>query len=196
MPVVTMIEEPESAEVREFYDLLARTSQGLGVLNVFKVMAHSPELMKAWWAMMTVLFTRLELPARDRELAILRLFQIKGGAYGFAHHVRIGRQVGITDEHIAHLHVHQEHPCFNDRDRLVLRYTDAVTRLDADAPAIAEEVKRALGERQLVELTFCIANWNLMAHVLEPLRIEMEEATKSYLPQNWRGRNPEEGKGQ
>ena len=187
MSVVTMIEQPESAEVREFYELLDRTSRGLGVLNVFKVMAHTPDLMKAWWGMMTVLLTRLELPARDRELAILRLFQIKGGAYGFAHHVRIGRQAGISDEQIAALSQHEKSALFDDHDRLVLRYTDAVTRIDAGAPAIAEEVKRALGERQLVELTFCIANWNLMAHVLEPLQIEMEEATKQFLPANWRG---------
>ncbi len=187
MSVVTMIEEPESPDMREFYALLDRTSRGLGVLNVFKVMAHTPELMKAWWGMMTVLLTRLELPARDRELAILRLFQIKGGAYGFAHHVRIGRQVGITDKQIAGLSLHQESPLFDEHDRLVLRYVDAVTRLDADAPAIAEQVKRSIGERQLVELTFCIANWNLMAHVLEPLQIEMEDATRAFLPANWRG---------
>lgn len=187
MSVVTMIEEPESADVREFYQLLDRTSRGLGVLNVFKVMAHTPELMKAWWGMMTVLLTRLELPARDRELAILRLFQIKGGAYGFAHHVRIGKQAGITDEQISALSQHRTSILFDDHDRLLLRYIDAVTRLDSDAPAIAEEVKRAIGERQLVELTFCIANWNLMALVLEPLQIEMEDATKPYLPPNWRG---------
>ncbi len=186
MSVVTMIEQPESADVREFYELLDRTSRGLGVLNVFKVMAHTPDLMKAWWGMMTVLLTRLELPARDRELAILRLFQIKGGAYGFAHHVRIGRQAGITDEQIAALSQHEKSALFDDHDRLVLRYTDAVTRLDAGAAQIAEQVKQAIGERQLVELTFCIANWNLMAHVLAPLQIEMEEATKQYLPRNWR----------
>jgi hypothetical protein len=67
----------------------------MGVLNVFKVMAHSPELLRSWWQMMTVLLTKLELPARYRELAILRLFQIKGGAYGFAHHVRIAKMIGI-----------------------------------------------------------------------------------------------------
>lgn len=186
MSVVTMIEEPESPDVREFYELLDRTSRGLGVLNVFKVMAHSPELMKAWWSMMTVLFTRLELPARDRELAILRLFQIKGGAYGFAHHARMGAQVGITAEQVAALASHADSALFNERDRLVLRYTDAVTRLDEDASAIAGEVRDAMGERQLVELTFCIANWNLMAHILEPLQIEMEEATKRLLPPHWR----------
>jgi alkylhydroperoxidase family enzyme len=71
----------------------------------------------------------------------------------------------------------------------VLRYADAVTRMDAAAPAIASEVKAALGERQLVELTFCIANWNLMAHLLEPLQIELEEPVKAHLPSDWRSSN-------
>jgi alkylhydroperoxidase family enzyme len=187
MAVVSLIEDPETDELRELYGVLERVGQDLGVLNIFKVMAHSPELMSAWWRMMVVLLTRLALPARYRELAILRLFQIKGGAYGFAHHVRVGIQAGITHEQIAALLRHAASGCFDPRDELVLRYTDAVTRLDADASAIAELVKREFGEQQLVELTFCIANWNLMAHLLEPLEVPLEEGIKQYLPAAWRG---------
>ena len=186
MATVSMIETPPSPEVREFYELVERASRGLGVLNVFKVMAHTPELMKSWWGMMTVLLTRLELDARHRELAILRLFQIKGGAYGFAHHVRIGRNAGITDDEIAGLSEYATNGRFGAEDTLVLRYTDAVTELRDDAATIATEVKAAFGERTLVELTFCIANWILMAHLLQPLQIELEPAAQEYLPANWR----------
>lgn len=186
MSVVRMIEQPESDDLRAFYDLLERAGRDMGVLNVFKVMAHSPELLRSWWQMMTVLLSKLELPARYRELAILRLFQVKGGAYGFAHHVRIAKMIGVSEDAIAQLAQHEESVAFDATDKLVLRYTDAVTRMDAAATAIAEEVKAALGERQLVELTFCIANWNLMAHLLEPLQIELEEPAKAYLPSNWR----------
>lgn len=185
MAVVSMIETPGSPELREFYGLAERASRGLGVLNVLKVMAHSPELMRSWWTMMTVLLTRLELSPRHRELAILRLFQLKGGAYGFAHHVRIGRQVGITDEEVRDLARYQSATAFDDADRLVLRYTDAVTLLRDDAPSLAQEVKASLGERQAVELTFCIANWNLMAHLLLP-QIELEPGVEDYLPKDWR----------
>ena len=187
MAVVSYIEEPDSPEVQEFYELIERSSRGLGVLNVFKAMAHTPELMRSWWEMMTVLLTKLELPVRDRELAILRLFQIKDGAYGFAHHVRIARLVGISDEEIADLSRYDTSDRFSDRDRLVLRYTDAATELREEAPALAAELKAHLGERQLVELTFCIANWNLMAHLLLPREIELEPAAREYLPANWRG---------
>jgi alkylhydroperoxidase family enzyme len=186
MAAVTMIEKPESPEVQAFYDRIAGASGGLGVLNVFKVMAHSPEVMAAWWDMMALLFTKLELSHRHRELAILRLFQIKGGEYGFAHHVRIGRRVGITDEEIAALSSHETSSLFDDTDHLVLRYTDAVTLLRDDAQSIAQDVKAALGERQLVELTFCIGNWNMMAHLLLPLDIELEDAAKEYRVEGWR----------
>lgn len=185
MGAVTPIETPPTDELRQFYERIERASRGLGVLNVFKVTAHSPELLESWWQMMVVLFTRLRLDVRLRELAILRLFQLTRCAYGFAHHVRIGRDAGVTDEQVAALSRYDESDLFSPLDKLVLRYTDAVTRLDSSAPAIAAELRAHLSEREIVELTFCIANWNLMAHLLLPLEVELEPAAREWLPQGW-----------
>lgn len=185
MAAVTPIETPPSDEVRAFYERIERTSRGLGVLNVFKVMAHTPELMESWWRMMAVLFGRLQVDPRLRELAILRLFQLTRCEYGFAHHVRIGREAGITDEQIGALHSYATDDRFSPLDTLVLHYADAVTRLEDTAPSIAAELRAHLSERELVELTFCIANWNLMAHLLLPLEIELEPAARQYLPASW-----------
>jgi alkylhydroperoxidase family enzyme len=69
----------------------------------------------------------------------------------------------------------------------VLEYTDAVTRLDDAAPALAGKLREHLSEREVVELTFCIANWNLMAHLLLPLEIEVEEGVRQYLTPGWDG---------
>ena len=185
MPAVTPIETPPTDQLREFYERIEATSGGLGVLNVFKVMAHTPDLLDAWWRMMATLFSQLELDARLRELAILRLFQIKRSPYGFAHHVRIARQVGVSDEQISALAAEPSSDLFSKLDALVLRYTEAVTTLDDSAPALASELRAHLSEREVVELTFCIANWNLMAHLLMPLEIELEPAAQEYLPADW-----------
>ena len=48
MAVVSQVETPNSPQLQEFYELIERTSRGLGVLNVFKVMAHTPDLMRVW----------------------------------------------------------------------------------------------------------------------------------------------------
>ncbi len=185
MTAVAPIETPTSEEVREFYERIEATSRGLGVLNVFKVMAHSPELMRSWWQMMIVLLTRLELNPRLRELAILRLFQVTSVAYGFAHHVRLGKDVGLTDEEIADLGSYAQSGRFSELEKLVLRYTDAVTKLDDGAPSVAGELSAYLSEREVVELTFCIANWNLMAKLLMPLEIELESSATQFLPSDW-----------
>lgn len=185
MPAVSSIESPDTPELRDFYATIEGASRGLGVLNVFKVMAHSPELMQSWWRMMVVLLTRLQLDARIRELAILRLFQLKGSSYGFAHHVRIGKDVGLTDEDIASLAAYAKSDRFSTLDRLVLQYTDAATKLDKSAPVLARELRAHLSEREVVELTFCIANWNLMAHLLMSLDVELEPAAKEFLPPGW-----------
>ena len=185
MTAVSPIETPQTDELRAFYERIERTSGGLGVLNVFKVLAHSPELMESWWRMMAVLFARLQLEPRLRELAILRLFQITRSPYGFAHHVRIGRDAGITDEQIAALDAYEASELFSPLEKLVLRYTDAVTRPEDASTEIASELRAHLSEREVVELTFCIANWNLMAHLLLPLGIELEPAAQAYLPERW-----------
>jgi AhpD family alkylhydroperoxidase len=185
MAVITPTDAPTTEELQQFYERVSRASRGLGVLNVFKTAAHSPELMQSWWQMMVVLLSRLQLSPRLRELAILRLFQLTRCEYGYAHHVRIGRDAGITDGEIAALAAYETSELFSPLDKLVLRYTHAVTKLTAGAPAIAEALKGELPERELFELTFCIANWNLMAHLLLPLQIDLEPAAREYLNAGW-----------
>src|SRR4030042_4849608 len=113
MAVVSQVEAPDSPELQEFYARIERTSGGLGVLNVFKVMAHTPELLRSWWDMMMVALTRLSLDARLRELAILRLFQVLRCEYGFAHHVRLARRIGVTAAEIDALGQSEAAPGFS-----------------------------------------------------------------------------------
>ena len=185
MAAVTLIETPDSPELKEFYERVEGVSAGLGVLNVFKTMAHSPDLMQSWWGMMAVLFARLKLDPRQRELAILRLFQIRRCDYGYAHHVRIGKQVEITDEQLAEMDKYANSDAFSALDKQVLEYTDAVTNLEERSIELAAGLREHLSEQEVVELTFCIANWNLMVHLLLPLEIELEERVKEFLPADW-----------
>ena len=186
MAAVTPIETPTTDELREFYERIEQTSRGLGVLNIFKVMAHTPQLMDSWWRMMAVLLTRLQLDPRLRELAILRLFQLTDTAYGFAHHVRLSKDIGLTDEDVASLKGYADSDHFSALDKLVLQYTDAVTKLEGEAPSLAAKLREHLSEQEIVELTFCIANWNLMAHLLLPLEIDLEPGVREFLPADWR----------
>ncbi|GBD13871.1 hypothetical protein HRbin24_01915 [bacterium HR24] len=184
MAVVSDVTGERDEETRRFLERAARAGGGQ-VLNVFRVAAHSPELAHAWWDMMRVALTRLSLAPRLRELAILRVFLLARVPYGFVHHVTIARRLGMSDREIWAVRYYESDPTLGELERLVLRYTDATVALDGRAQSLARELLAHLSERELVELTFCIGIWSMMARLLSALGVEMDEGTQSLLPGWW-----------
>jgi 4-carboxymuconolactone decarboxylase len=185
MSVIPKIDESDSEELRELYERLS--ANPMGNLNLFRIMAYNPKLLRNWLRMATPLLTGgLSLEPRLREIAILLVAQNVRSAYEFGHHIPIARAAGVTDEEIAALNDFPESGCFSDVERAVIRYTDAVSRLDAAAPDLARELRRWLSDRELLELSFCIGHWNMVARVLVPLEVEVDDLLEATLPEGWR----------
>src|SRR5712691_8231891 len=118
MSVIPLIEEPDSDDLRDLYARLSATMPGIGVLNIFKVMAHNPSLLRDWLRLATPLLTGcLALSPRLREIAILRIAQVSGSEYEFAHHIRIAQQAGLSEEEIASLKNYDDTELFSELDR-------------------------------------------------------------------------------
>ena len=185
MPVVPTVEQPDNDDLRDMYERLE--AGPLGNLNVFKTMAHNPKMLRDWVRMATPLLTGgLSLEPRLREIAILRVAQNAGSEYEFGHHIPIARQCGITDEEIAELQDFEESEHYSELERALVHYVDAASRLTPDAPDRARELKRWLSDRELVELSFCIGHWGMVARVLVPLEVELDPKLEATLPENWR----------
>ena len=72
MSVIPKIDEPDSEELRELYERLSGSP--MGNLNIFRIMAYNPKLLRNWLRMATPLLTGgLSLEPRLREIAILRV---------------------------------------------------------------------------------------------------------------------------
>jgi alkylhydroperoxidase family enzyme len=185
MPVIPKIEEPEGEDLRNLYERLSKNP--MGNLNIFKVMAHSPALMRNWLRMATPLLgDGLLLSARLREIAILRVAQNARSEYEFGQHIPIARAVGLTDEEIASLQDYEEGETFTELEKAVIQYVDSVASFDAGSPDRARELKRWLSDRELLELSFVIGHWTMVACVLVPLEVELDEHVGSRLPDGWR----------
>lgn len=187
MGAVSVIDSPQDEHLKALYQRLEAASGGLGVLNIFKVMAHNPDLLEGWLTFaLKLLGTGMKLSPRLRELAILRVFQKTRGEYGFAHHVRIGKQVGLTEHEIAQLSAFDSSTLFSDLDRAVIRYVDAATDLADGASALASKLTPSLSEREVMELTMCIGHWNMLARFMQPLEVPLDESLTAGLPAAWR----------
>jgi alkylhydroperoxidase family enzyme len=185
VPVIPTIEQPEDEDLRHLYERLSQNP--MGNLNIFKVMAHSPKLMRNWLRMATPLLgDGLLLSPRLREIAILRVAQNARSEYEFGQHIPIARGAGLSDEEISALKDYEESDRFSDLERALTRYVDSVSHFAADAPDHARSLRQWLSDRELLELSFVIGHWTMVACVLVPLEVELDENVEARLPDGWR----------
>ncbi len=71
-----------------------------GPLNVYRAMAHTPELLAAFRSYGGRLWREGGLTPHDREFVILTTAYVGGSAYEWHQHVRVGLDEGLTREAI------------------------------------------------------------------------------------------------
>ena len=142
------------------------------ISTLYRVLLNSAPLARGWEALFTAIRNRASLPARLRELAILRIAGLNGARYEFDAHVRHAREAGVSDEAIAALESGIVSNTLAPLDRLVLELTDAMTR-DIEVPdALFDRVREHFDAEKLVELVATIAAYNMVSRFLVALRIE------------------------
>src|SRR3954465_1475154 len=78
----------------EHRDLLKRP------INLTRLLVNSPGMAKAFGGIGNFIRHRSTLDPRLRELAILQVGWLEKSEYEFTHHVKIGKEFGVTDEDI------------------------------------------------------------------------------------------------
>src|SRR3989442_15393382 len=130
-------EDQWSDEVRQI--LKPMIEQGR-VFNIFKTLAHHPNLMRRWLVFGNHVLFKSTLSARERELLILRIGWLCQAEYEWGQHVRIGREAGLTDEEIHRIKTGPDAGEWNEQDRLLLKATDELhTDAHISDPTRSEE---------------------------------------------------------
>lgn len=113
----------------------------------------------------------VNLSGLDRNLIHLiklRASQINGCAYCVDMHTKEARHSGLSEQWINLVSVWRESPLFDERERAVLEWTEAVTNIaDTGAPGEAyEPLKDHFSEKEIMDLTVAISAinvWNRLA---------------------------------
>ena len=155
----------------ELAALEARIRGARGRLSpLYQVLLHSPQLAAGWEQLFTVIRQQSSVPPALRELVILRIAVLNGAGYEFEAHVPHALQAGMTQEAIEGLR--RNSPVLQGVEKLVLQYTDAVTR-DLRVPdTLFDELKKTFDDKTLVELTATVAGYNMVSRFLIALRID------------------------
>lgn len=116
-----------------------------------------------------------KLPRRETELVIVRVAHLRDNRYELSHHEHLGRRAGVTPEELERLSVGPDAPGWTDRERALLRAVDQMHAAGDVEDSTWEELRRHLDERQAIELCMLAGHYEMLATVIQTLRIQPDE---------------------
>lgn len=142
--------------------------------NALGALALHPPLAKAFLTFNGFAATQSSLPARMRELIILRISWRTHSEYEFVQHQLIGRRAGLSDAELALIQADGIASEWSPSDALILR---AVDELHDDARISDDrwtELRRHLQVPQLLDVMFLAGCYTTLGMVLNTIGISVE----------------------
>jgi alkylhydroperoxidase family enzyme len=154
----------------EHKDLLGRN------INLFRAMAHSPHGARAFHGLGEFIRHKSRLDPRLRELAILQVGYLTKSVYEYTHHIKIGRDFGVSDDDLRGLAAETagKPSRLEPLARTVLRAAREMTQDLAIADETFAALKQALDHERLTDLVLTIAFYNAVVRFLATMQIDNE----------------------
>ena len=165
------------AEPREIVDAV-RARRGGALLNLDRMLLHSPELARGWNAYLGAVRNRLSLSPKLRELAMCVVAVINGAEYEFIHHAPVFIEAGGTQAQVDAMRepdrAASDASLFDETERAALKLAIEMTRTVKVDDATFEALKAQLPEQQMVEFVATVAAYNMVSRFLVAMGVEPE----------------------
>lgn len=158
-------------------DLLARN------VNIYRALVHSPDGTRSFLQLVGYIRFHSRLNPKLRELAILQVGYAARSPYEFSHHIKIGRDFGLSDADIRAVADETDgRPTqLEPLARAVLRAARELTLGSTVSDQTFAALKDGLDDGQLVDLMLTISFYTGVVRLLAALQIDVEEDYLRYL---------------
>ena len=157
-------------------------ASGPSPLNVQRTIVRYPELARARQAFTNHVMRETSLPAREREILILRTGWNCQSEYEFAQHSRFGRSVGLTNDEIQRITLGPDVEGWDEFDATLIRAAD---ELHHDA-FISDDTWNKLADRystkQLMDVVFAVGQYHIVSMALNSFGVQFEPTTTDRFP--------------
>jgi len=165
-------------QARELLASVALPNQSDTTLNIFATLVRHPGLFRRWLPFGGKLLAG-KLPARDRELLILRTAWRCRAEYEWGQHVLIAKSSGVTEDEIARSRFGAGDG-WSDFDAALLRAVDELH----DDGCISDGTWRTLAtrydERQLIEVPMLVGHYHMIGFTLNSLGVQREPGVPGF----------------
>lgn len=160
-----------SAEMNELFDRIY--AERGNVPNMFRVMAHRPQIFATMQAHFAAVLNTGTVPKRLKELIIVRTSQLNRTPYCLASHTRLAKNLGWSEDQLTHLADWARRDDFTSAEKAALRLAETVTR---DAHAVSDEqfaeLRTYYSEGEIVELLCAIGLFNYFNRFNDALKMQ------------------------
>lgn len=142
--------------------------------NVFRTMAQHPDLARRWMVFANHVLFKSTVPARERELAILRIGWLCGSEYEFAQHRVIGMEAGLTADEVE-LVKRGPSGAWPELDHLVLQATDELHHDKMISDSTWDALSAHWDTHQLMDLVFAVGQYTLVSMALRTFGVPLDD---------------------
>jgi len=152
-----------------------KNAMGGRVLNIFKVLAHHPQLVKRWTPFAGHILSKQTLAFRDRELLILRIGWLNQAEYEFAQHELIAKRGGLTDTDIACLKDGPTAAGWSEHEAALLQAADDLYENSVVSDATWATLAKKYSTEQLLDVVFTVGQYNLVSWALNSFGVPLDD---------------------
>ena len=160
-----------SEEVSVLSTAIAK-DRGGRVPTLYEMLLNSPPVANGWLQLLTAIQQLCHLKSRYREMVIIRVAVDNNAPVEAKGHIPHALKAGMNQAEVDALWDWEKSSLFDEVDRAVLAYTDAMTN-DIHVPdETFSEVRKHFNDRQITELTATVASYNLVSRFLVALQVD------------------------
>ena len=147
---------------------------GPNILNIFRTLVRAPKALtrfNAWGGY--VLSRRNDLPAREREIVILRTGYLCKSGYEFTQHTRIGLESGMTAAEIEAVKRGAD-AGWSAADAALIRATDELHADQFISDKTWNTLKQHFSEKQCMDVVFTTGQYTQVSMMLNTFGVQLD----------------------
>jgi alkylhydroperoxidase family enzyme len=167
---------PDDQLTADQAELLAPMQKSGRVLNIFRTLVAAPKAAKGFLAWGNyILSRRNDLPAREREIVIMRTGFLCKSGYEWTQHHRISLSSGLSEAEIARIKVGANAAGWSAADAALLQASDELHNDQFITDATWTALRKHFTEKQCMDVVFTAGQYTQVSMILNTFGIQLDE---------------------
>ena len=162
------------------WEELGGADRGTNVLGTF---ARYPALARGFLSFNNHVSANSSLPARDREILILRTGWLRKSEYEYYQHVILGLRAGLTENEIELIRLGPDAEGYAPGDADLVRAVDELIGSAQISDNTWENLSVRYSQEQLMDIVFCVGCYEVLAMALNSFKSPQEPGTGKLDPE-------------